>query len=351
MASSVSKHHRNLPKIPPNCYIPLQQVPKPEDGFNIVYIKGTKSIFVIHKTLGLLKYSIKTNSWIKFESINWKSSDDLISTQTQSLFHTPITTEGNNIYVCDCDSSAVKILTVSDYNNQQWKISTYSHASIPHGATVIMINDELHSIGGYCEYSLFPKCCHIKFNNQKDEMHCLYAFEDHSVGGHNIVKINNKLLLFGESNNKIFEYDILDSWSVLKVKLPTVMWRAGCTTVLNDQYVIFFVSNGPLNHPVDIYYYSIVELKFTKSKLKPPFTVNCPSGYFKALSVNDKYRDTIITFGYVRTQWRSLEISDHLFPPEYLIRIISNKYYLNEYVHLFTHHGHHWKIDVFDILS
>ena len=52
-------------------------------------------------------------------------------------------------------------------------------------------------------------------------------------------------------------------------------------------------------------------------------------------------------------------MDQHLFPPEYLIRIMA-KYYLVEEVHLSYYYGprsgsddtgRHWKIDAFDIIA
>ena len=54
-------------------------------------------------------------------------------------------------------------------------------------------------------------------------------------------------------------------------------------------------------------------------------------------------------------RWKQCGISDHLFPPEYLIRIICG-YYINEFVHLIgdmigIENGQHYKINVFDIMN
>ena len=87
--------------------------------------------------------------------------------------------------------------------------------------------------------------------------------------------------------------------------------------------------------------------KFKLSKIK------CPekSTYRYAFTINDRKRDEIITFGYIRYEWRECDINNHLFPPRYLIQQML-KYYLNEFVHLFDciYEGNHWKIDVFDII-
>ena len=70
-----------------------------------------------------------------------------------------------------------------------------------------------------------------------------------------------------------------------------------------------------------------------------------------SFTINDKVKDNLTTFGYIRSKWRETGIDYHLFPPEYLIRIICG-YYRNEWIHLFTNDtGEHYKINVFAIID
>ena len=67
---------------------------------------------------------------------------------------------------------------------------------------------------------------------------------------------------------------------------------------------------------------------------------------YQACAINDIMKDELISFGYVRGKRRQRQLSDHLFPPEYLIRIIYG-YYWNECIHLFGLYSFdHHKIDV-----
>ncbi len=127
--------------------------------------------------------------------------------------------------------------------------------------------------------------------------------------------------------------------------MPEKLIAFGLTAVLNDEYVLLFggQTNGKLHD--DIWIYSVRDEKFKRSNLK------CPrKGEFEAITVCDKVKDEVITTGFVRGQWRLCGIGDHLFPPQYLIKLM-NSYYLNEFIHLFgCWSGEHWKINVFDIV-
>ena len=85
--------------------------------------------------------------------------------------------------------------------------------------------------------------------------------------------------------------------------------------------------------------------------------MQCPSkfGTWEAITVNDKTRDELVVFGFVREGWKLSEIADHLYPPRYLIKMM-NRYFLNEYVHLISignhsSYGEHWRMGVFDIIN
>ena len=117
---------------------------------------------------------------------------------------------------------------------------------------------------------------------------------------------------------------------------------------LHGRYVLFFGGfNEHYSSIDDIFVYSVRDQLFTESRMK------CPEkGLYDAVSICDRDRDKCITFGFVRDCWSKCGINNHLFPPEYLIRIML-KYYWNEFVHLIdlNYDGYHWRRDVFDIVS
>ena len=79
--------------------------------------------------------------------------------------------------------------------------------------------------------------------------------------------------------------------------------------------------------------------------------MKCPKTYkLKVFTMNNKDKDKMTMFAFVRDTWKRMSINDSLYPPHYLIKLMS-RYYLNEFVHLFDREGKHWKVDVFDIIS
>ena len=84
-------------------------------------------------------------------------------------------------------------------------------------------------------------------------------------------------------------------------------------------------------------------------------SVKCPrSGMIQQVgsihSIYDETKDNLSVFGYVRYQWKLANLEeDFIFPPLMVIQIMM-KYYRNECIHLFEARGHHWKIDVFDLI-
>ena len=92
--------------------------------------------------------------------------------------------------------------------------------------------------------------------------------------------------------------------------------------------------------------YSVDDERFETSKIKCPAKAD-----YQAVVVNDRKQDDMITFGYVRDKWRDCGMNYHLFPPQYLIKIICG-YYWNEWIHLFRNdNGDHHKIDVFRLFD
>ena len=128
----------------------------------------------------------------------------------------------------------------------------------------------------------------------------------------------------------------------IKIKLPARMSSFGCTSILNEQYVVLF---GGDPYYDEIFIFSTKDEKFIKSNVK------CPGkGGYRAFTINNKSKNELSVHGFVRDTWKLSEISDHLYPPQYLIMII-NKYYWNEWVHVIEiYTGKHFKIDTLDIL-
>ena len=141
--------------------------------------------------------------------------------------------------------------------------------------------------------------------------------------------------------------DILtNEWNVLAHKLPKPLNSFGCTLIFNGQCVLLLGGwDGIMGaYCDDVCIDSISKGIFNK------LTIKCPGkSPYQAFTIKDRRKDELLTFGWMKNEWRISAIDDHLFPPQYLIRIIY-KYYVNEFIHLFGDLGGHWKIDVFDLI-
>ena len=95
----------------------------------------------------------------------------------------------------------------------------------------------------------------------------------------------------------------------------------------------------------DIYVINVELKKLVKSEIKCPIRgrVNVAVG-------NDKFKQELITSGFVRTLWKNKEFSDVMrYPPVYLIKLMAS-YYDEEEVYLFWRYLA-WRMSLNDILN
>ena len=319
----------------------------------VLFNNSSKSIFVIQVDVGklqLLKYSFITDSWIKYK-IQPLLPEPTFNCHTYTA--AAISNEGNEI--CLCNSNR-KMIVFEIKDNNPAKLHIIDHLNeVKNGTwtgTGVMINDKFHVIGG--SHHSFR---HIAYNTIAQK--CEIMHDSASISnltkmwyGHSIIRIQQKLLIFGGSDHShfsdyIYEYDLRNNaYQKLEITIPRKMVYVACTSILNGQFVLLFGGTDDNIHSHDdIYVYSVNDETFKISTIKCPEKVQ-----YQAFTANDKEKDKLTTFGFIRQQWKKCEIDAHLFPPEYLIRIISG-YYVNEWVHLLSRaSGKHHKIYAFDII-
>ena len=305
-----------------------------------------KSIYMVKKSGEVLKYSCDEDKWNEQNVVN----------QLPSLFE-PSTANidfiNKKIYALGSQGS-MAILEIGK-NDSKWELIMENCWELDRfGSRGIIIKNQFHVINGFDSSDNLNLSAHIMYNEETKSANILYVF-DYQFGEHQIVKIKNKLLLFGGASeytffDHIYEYDINENkWEFLRVAMPVKLSGSGCVAVLNGQYVLFLRGRREEIWCDDIWIFCVSDRSFRKSK------VVCPDEdkyHGAAISICDRDNDKCITFGFVRDCWRKLGMdNNHRFPPEYLIRIML-QYYWNEYIHLFyLFDGDHWKMDVFDIIS
>ena len=228
------------------------------------------------------------------------------------------------------------------------RIRTLNSIVVDNTIHIINMNDDnIEHIVYNCKNNNFV----VLNNNLK---HILNATQ--IEGAQLISASNNAILMIGGFQiTEFHEYNFInEKWLKLKIKIPHPMYNFGCTTIINNQYIAIFGGckkreDDHLNwyYTNEIWIYSVYDKTFKKSNVK------CPKqDEYKAFTVNNKKRDEIITFGFIRDQWRQCSLNIQLLPPNYLIRLI-NSYYLNEWIHLFTNYRRksHWMIDSFKLVA
>eukprot|EP01083_Nonionella_stella_P062090 161543_1 len=334
--------------------IPNQQRP---NKFVIVFNDQTNELYAIQQgNDGLLQYSFTNDSWIKHAikpPLNLERYNDYRdpSAPTAAI-------NGNYLYLLDISLYLLELKELS--------VKCITRPPLlgcaPKG---VIINNEFHLIG-------FND--HYKYDQELNEFLFLHEFETNQeeiewIESHGLAKVKDEqVLIFGGRSDPEFptfefdfdysdtvrQYDIAnDTWTKLNIKVPDAMQGFGCTSILNGKYVLVIggeqVEDGSFCSCGDIRVYCVSDQTFKISN------VQCPeSGPYQAITVSDRKRDELISIGFVRHNWRKCGIDDHLFPAEYLVRIIY-RYYFNEFVHLFHSwlegKGAHHKISVFDIID
>ncbi len=320
--------------------------------FRILSHSRCKSIFAVSqnsgKKLELFEYSVLTKKWNIIHQHNKLPQD--FGTPNISAFDCKTKT----VYLFDKKGSFAKLKIKNDTENK-WEIinDLTKIKSITTGPQAIVIKDECHIIGGWGNEG------HLKYNNKTKQIQVLHKSHEENIMINQaqyprLIRVKNKILMFGgfgdgaTDSDKICEYDILSNkWNLLNTKMPHPSSEFGITSIIKDQYVLLIGGTKDVwNQHDEIWIYSVRDQKFKNSSIK------CPRiAAFDAVTINDTQMDEMTVYGFVRNIWKASEMSDHLFPPHYLVKIIIG-YYLCEFIHLFERKsGEHWRVNVFDIIS
>ena len=208
----------------------------------------------------------------------------------------------------------------------------------------IIIDNRLHLIGAlegvHHSYEPFTK----EYKNVSDINFPSYT--------KTAIKSSNglKVYLFDECGiENVWQYSVpVNKWYSTSISLPTALCNFAAVSVKNDKFIIIFggvlqiESKGNIN---DIYVVNMETEKLVKCKIKCPV-----KGSVKVAVGNDKYKQELITSGFVRNLWKNKQFSDNMrYPPVYLIKLIQS-YDQQDEVYLFWRHLG-WRMSVDDILN
>lgn len=320
------------------------------EGFAMVCDIENGSLFMVKKNDGLYKCEVATNSWVK---LTITPSITEVFMGIDSVHKTPIAIDCNQRKIMlNYGQGSIAVFELND--SDVVKLNIISDLAIGKftDSRAIIINHEFHIIGA----GKWLNKKHIKYDLNAQTIKVLHKFMDifdlSHIGDHEIVRINNKILMFGGYDgdhflNNVYEYSIeTNKWIQLNCIMPKRMIGFGCVPILNEEYVALFGGGDDVEVDDDIFIFSVQNKTFEQSKIKCPLAAN-----FRAFAFNDRKKDKIITFGYMRDVWKQCKINDIFFPPEYLVKIIYG-YYWNEFVHLFTNdNADHYIIDILALLD
>ena len=317
---------------------------------NVFYDQNSTYPIIVLTNIGeIFRYSISEEEWIQYyyhhDSISPFNNiiiDTFLDNRKNAIMFVFVYENTSSLYVAE-----LKLNQQNEYwKNRVIKIIHESCCWILDGCCPIIIKDRFHFIGGRLNKT------HALLNvNQKFEtLHNVYN-ETIKINYARLVKAGNFVLSFGGSEkykweiiDYIHQYDIgKNKWKRLKITMPKLMTRFGCVTIMNDKYIVFFGGGYHKESYDDIYIYSVENKMFRLSNVKYPQRGEC-----HVVAVNDKLKEELSVYGFVRYQWKILPLHQQLFPPKYIIHII-RKYYHIEYIHLFHKNGH-WRIDIFDLI-
>ena len=331
----------------PSDWEALTNIPNGSEAFVCCVDQKRNILYVIHEMHGVLKYSNEFGTWNRCNTLNNLPEQFITSCYCTAV----VDSKQNKIYLVN-EQGSLAILEMKDTLRTKWKI-LQNVAATGNGPQAAMINNELHVIGGD------QNPYHLRFNAETESFTKLHNVSsilqfnlNQGIYYHRIVLVRNKLVTLGgfDGNHKlknIHQYDVnRNGWKTLTPKL-SALDSFGCVTVINGKFIVILSGTNWRGSESDrIKIYCVDTGKIIKSRIEAPCTSDCV-----AFSVNDEETDELTVVGYVRKQWKLSEIDDHLFPPEYLLRII-HRYYLQEYIHLFKIlNGQHFRINVCGLIN
>eukprot|EP01084_Bolivina_argentea_P168784 292616_1 len=208
-------------------------------------------------------------------------------------------------------------------------------------ADTVFAKHKLHVVGG--EHLILDV---NKGSNKLEECCGFKRLTNNSERG-KLISNGSKNIYYGSSSGQLYSYNsILNAWSSLRMDIPWMSKNSVCVITGDQSYILLF-RNRKIH---------VLNLKNKKWRISKSV---CPkrksfSGY--AVITRNSQRAELITFGFVRKCWIEYEIGEHMFPPQYIVKLMQS-WVDEEYVHLiynrydWNNHQYHWKMNVAHIIN
>eukprot|EP01084_Bolivina_argentea_P051793 95254_1 len=244
---------------------------------------------------------------------NYTQTLELASLITSKLFYHTVTFDPiqQMLWIFDPCGTIYKI------NMQTHNFYFFSHSLDTYDSKSIVINNNLHIIGGTNNNQ------HLVYSTKYKQFIPIYTFKDYPAGFRGQIthiKSQNILLLFIETSETIYRYNIETyKWSTLPTKMPIKRAEYVVTSVLNEQFVLIFGGTKCIKNqsswrwPVchDIWIFSLRDESFSISLVKCPKQDINYKVFSTAIALKHEYHDELIISGYVQIEWTRLNIHQH----------------------------------------
>eukprot|EP01084_Bolivina_argentea_P262906 444808_1 len=208
--------------------------------------------------------------------------------------------------------------------------------------TVVTIHEHKHKMYAYnlqtfewTTYMQLPKMCLLTYGLSTDERFVIIFTYGH--GTDFILNLNTKELFAFHINLPIF--------SKIKHDLQQKE-KDGCPVHNNGKHIIYRV----MCHEQGFVHMKMICCKCNNAQLSTIKFVSSRIKLYTIITQNVK-RGNLLSDGYVRNLWKCISFKKMLFPPTYLINIISSYCDSQCDVHLLESNGTHWKIALDEILT
>lgn len=318
-----------------------------------------KNEFITVGNNSLLKYNINDNKWSE-----WLDYPYLVPIPTRMVGEDAhvvpcVDNRNNKIYIM----GKTKLFTI-DYmtesvENMDEIVNEYTWSDVPDNgspiinikqAKLILVDGKLHIIISGQEYQregwLYKnKGIHFIFDQETrklNRMHTFDSFETWTTFETVYLPLQERILLFefwGMRN--IYSYCCkTNKWTLLEAKLPN-SYLSKCVVTADERFVILMSTKSG-----KMFIANTIDLKFEES------VIHCPFNDCDGIIVSDQWKKELLTVGFVRDVYKKYEIGMCRFPPQYLIKLIEQRFNLDDYLHLFINNcASHFRVPLEHVMK
>ena len=317
--------------------------------YALLFERKSKSLVAVPYNIRLnikvciYKYSFSDDVWTKHEIKPTKEiyqRGKMFNTFTGQIY--PGAINDKNIYVLTKHTNQIAMLQLIEETNE-YKLQIIKKINKIYSYSIgksIIIKDELHYIS---------QNNHIKYNLNTQQLTVIPVSTSTCPFTTSLIQIKHKIFAFRtitkteDPSHHIYQYDIEDNHpQTVCIKLPkTIRGILSCTSILNEQLILISGINAIPYRQSEIYIYEVKTEIIKKSNIKMPH-INNKDILYKIYATNDAKKDMLVTYGWIRNEYRNMPT---------VLQTLIRQYYIDEIVHILNSTGAHYKIDVIEILN